>query len=61
MTDKPCPTCGASGTEQCVRGRKPNGGFGISGAIWQQHIPFPEGHDSRRSVNKEKSVEVISK
>lgn len=45
-----CPTCGASGDQQCVRGRKPNGGQGITGAIWLQQIPFPEGHDSRRSA-----------
>ena len=54
MSEIPCPTCGAVGDEQCVRGRKPNGGAGITGAIWRKQTPYPEGHDSRRSVNKEK-------
>jgi len=51
----PCPTCGAVNDEVCVRGRKPNGGFGIFGAIWNEQTPFPEGHDSRRTINKEKN------
>jgi hypothetical protein len=50
MASIPCPTCGASGDELCVRGRKPNGGGGIFGAVWRKQIPFPEGHDSRRSA-----------
>lgn len=47
----PCPTCGATGDQTCVRGRKPNGGQGIVGAVWLRQTPFPEGHDSRRSAN----------
>ena len=49
---RPCPTCGARGTETCVRGRKPRGGMGIVGAIWLPQKPFPQGHDSRRTANK---------
>jgi hypothetical protein len=43
----PCPTCGATGQEKCVRGRKPS-------PIWQQGIPLGFTHDSRISANKEK-------
>lgn len=42
----PCPTCGAKGMETCIRGRKPS-------AIWRNGEPFPQGHDSRRTINKE--------
>jgi hypothetical protein len=39
-----CPTCGAVGTQVCVRGRKPS-------AIWQQQQPYPQMHDSRITAN----------
>jgi len=52
---KPCPTCGAVGTQMCRRGRKSNGGAGIEAAVWNQGIPFPQGHDSRRTANKEEN------
>ena len=59
----PCPTCGASGTDPCIRGRAPRptatigslAHFGDAGWVWRQQIPFPQGHDSRRTVNKERS------
>jgi hypothetical protein len=45
MNTIPCPTCGAVGTQMCRRGRLPS-------VIWQKNIPFPQGHDSRRSINE---------
>lgn len=47
----PCPTCGASGDQPCIRGRRPYDSPGVLGAVWLKQVPFPEGHDSRRSVN----------
>lgn len=44
MNTIPCPTCKAVGEEMCQRGRWPS-------AIWQMNVPFPQGHDSRRTVN----------
>lgn len=59
MNEIPCPTCGAVGIQQCVRGRKPISSAGIFGAVWTKQIPFPEGHDSRRTVNKERNLEIL--
>jgi hypothetical protein len=56
----PCPTCGAVGDQPCRRGRKPRdiavigrpvSGFYDEAAIWRRNIPFPQGHDSRRTAN----------
>lgn len=49
----PCPTCHKVNSEPCVRGRWPS-------AIWQQSTLFPEGHDSRRTVNSGKVLEIPS-
>lgn len=44
--EKPCPTCGAVGDQECVRGRKPS-------EVWMQKIALGFPHDSRISANKE--------
>jgi len=40
----PCPTCKATGTDLCIKGRFP-------GPVWDRQEPYPEGHTSRIKVN----------
>lgn len=48
---RPCPTCGQSGTDPCIRGRAPSGLQGDAAVVRCRQEPYPEGHDSRRTVN----------
>ena len=40
-----CPTCGASGDEPCIRGRKPS-------PIWKRGELMPHPHDSRIAAQR---------
>lgn len=39
-----CPTCGATGTAPCIRGRRPS-------AVWMRGDLMPHRHDSRVTAN----------